>query len=84
MQLLITNWRETNIKEDNTTEYTCWIYRSDEDQEIENWMKDTMVGNWTLSPKFNSGTPIFICHIENEQDAMLFKLKYNEYIRDAY
>ena len=53
----------------------CWAYAG-EDENIEQWMKDNMVGEYECDFRFNSGDPMHTIIIRENEDAMLFKLKW--------
>lgn len=53
--------------------WSCWVY-TDENNEFLDWMKNSMKGSYSASPKFNSGNPMIIVHIKEDEDASFFKL----------
>lgn len=55
--------------------YYCWMYPED-NNEFSNWMKTNMIGPWEADWRFNSGSPMFTVYMANDDDAMLFKLRW--------
>jgi len=54
----------------------CWAY-PDDDGEFEAWMKANMKGEYDCTRRFNSGDPMTTVIIRNDEDATLFKLRWN-------
>ena len=51
----------------------CWVYA---DYEFELWMEENMTGPFDVSFRFNGGDPMYTVHIVKEEDATLFKLRW--------
>jgi len=54
----------------------CWAY-PDKDTDLQKWMEENMVGSFSCDFKFNSGDPMYLVFIKEDQDATLFKLTWN-------
>ena len=55
--------------------WTCWVYPAD-DQEFEDWMA-VHCPTADYSHRFNSGDPMYTVSITDDNECMLFKLKWN-------
>ncbi len=54
--------------------WSCWVYPED-DNEFEQWMiKNCPTADWTH--RFNSGNPMYTVNISNDNEAMLFQLRW--------
>jgi hypothetical protein len=53
----------------------CWIYPEDDD-EFRSWMKDCCP-QADITYRFNSGDPMWTVYITDEQEALMFKLKWS-------
>jgi hypothetical protein len=53
----------------------CWGYEHDGDN-IAQWMKENMKGEYECDFRFNSGDPMHTIHIREAADATLFKLRW--------
>ena len=61
--------------------WSCWAYASHVKEEFEEWMSTCMKGNYECIHRFNSGDPMFTIHIDEDEDAMLFKLRWDNAIK---
>lgn len=52
----------------------CWVYPND-NHEFEIWMT-TNCPTADITPRFNSGDPMWTVYIKEDQEATLFTLKY--------
>jgi hypothetical protein len=57
--------------------WTCWVYPAN-DREFETWM-ETMCPGADVTHRFNSGDPMYTVTIFDDNECMLFKLKWGEY-----
>lgn len=62
--------------EPNPKGYTCHVF-TDEPESFENWMKRNIIGSYDCTWRFNSGNPMYTVFIKDDEDAMLFKLKWS-------
>ena len=61
--------------EEELVGWHCWGYEGEGDN-IEQWMKDNMTGEYECDFRFNSGDPMHTIHIKSAEDATLFKLRW--------
>ena len=54
----------------------CWVYAADA-KEFSSWMEECCPGA-ELIYRFNSGDPMISVYIQDEQEAILFRLKWSE------
>jgi hypothetical protein len=57
------------------TGWHCWCYPDDDDN-IEEWMKENMTGYYECDWRFNSGDAMYTVLIKENEDATLFKLRW--------
>lgn len=79
-------WRyiypSVNIEDGETREFYeemrgwhCWVYPHN-DRDFEEWMDANIKGKYDYTHRFNSGDPMYTVNISNNEDALLFKLKW--------
>ena len=61
--------------EEELVGWHCWGYE-DKGDNIEQWMKDNMTGEYECDFRFNSGDTMHTIHIKSAEDATLFKLRW--------
>lgn len=57
----------------HTVGWHCWVYPADDDVFVD-WMGKNMQGEYSCIHRFNSGNPMYTVHIQDDEDATLFKL----------
>lgn len=88
MPNIIQDWRYDDGKPiymnviDEWTEarHPCWrckIYNVLEIQRIEEWLHDSIVGDWDVTVRFNSDRPYVVIEIYDEADATAFLLRWS-------
>jgi hypothetical protein len=66
---------ETRIFEEYLVGWHCWAYVAD-DIDFTTWMDNNMTGYYECDLKFNSGDPMYLIIIRNDEDATLFKIRW--------
>jgi hypothetical protein len=54
--------------------WSCWVYPSD-DREFELWM-ETNCPTTDCTHRFNSGDPMYTVNITDDQEAMIFRMRW--------
>lgn len=52
----------------------CWVY-TDDGRAFEKWMKENCPGA-DATARFNNGDPMYTVYIANDEEAMLFQLRW--------
>ena len=57
--------------------WSCWAYAAHIQNEFDEWMENNMKGKYDCTFRFNGGDPMFTIWIEDDEDATLFKLRWD-------
>lgn len=66
--------------DDTPPGWYCSAYQRDAPKGFEEWMFANLKGSFACTLRFNGGNPMWVIFIEDERDAMLFKLRWNDYM----
>jgi len=57
--------------------WSCWAYASHVKEEFEQWVENNIEGEYECVFRYNSGDPMFTVRIVEDEDATLFKLRWD-------